>query len=404
MDPTETPLGFLRWDEAGRERLAALSGAEWSDLLVAVERSAGVPLLARRIRRAGINPPAAIAARLRGHTFAVAGKTLQARGVLAEALAATGRPMLLLKGIDLGDRLYGNAGHRQMGDVDFLVHGEDAMAYHAHLVDRGFTASGIPDAGMRAAEWHHHVIYAPPGPGQLPFELHWRLADGALGNAIDMAEIWSRSLPHPTLPQGARVMAAEDLFVYLCLHLQQHLFEVPATSLWDIAELLDCPALPLDWPVIWARAHAWGLTEGVQATLNLVTRLLGVPTQDFSNDAPDPTLLALLPQGPASLGQYPAFMTVADARLGKALAGGLGWRTRLDALWNGLLPPRLEVRTRYGRPDQSNWADLRSYARRLVAISRGKLPLLFAWASDRGGTRRSIDRINRLRRHLDQRR
>ena len=404
MSSAETALGFLRWDGASRERLGSLSDGEWSDLVVRVERSAGIPLLARHLRRTGITPPPAIAAPLRGHTFAVAGKTLQARSVLAEALVATRRPMLLLKGIDLGDRLYGNFGHRQMGDVDFLVHGEDAMAYHAHLVDRGFTASGVPDVEMRAAEWNHHVIYAPPGPGQLPFELHWRVADGPLGNAIDLAGIWSRSLPHPTLPPGARVMAAEDLFVYLCLHLQQHLFEVPATSLWDIAELLDCPALPLDWPVIWARAHAWGLTEGVQATLNLVTRLLGIPTRHLSDDIPDPALLALLPQGPASLGQYPAYMTFAGARLGEALAGGIGWRMRLASVWNGLLPPRHEVRTRYGRPGQSRWADLGSYTRRIAAISRGKTRLLLSWATDKGGTRRSIDRINRLRHYLDQRR
>ncbi|WEK00390.1 MAG: nucleotidyltransferase family protein [Candidatus Sphingomonas phytovorans] len=397
-------LRCLRWDSEGDRRLAGLTDADWPDLFALVERGAGLSLLARRLRRARLQPPAPFAARLRAHGMAVAARTLQARSLVAEAIAATGRPMLLLKGIDLADRLYGNLGHRQMGDVDFLVKDEDAMAYHASLVTLGFNAAAVPDAAMRSADWQHHLIYTTPNPSQLPLELHWRLAGDRHGALIDIAGIWSRSLAHDALPPGARMMAPEDLFLYLCLHLQHHLFEAPLTSLWDIAELLDHPALPLDWRIIDTRAEAWALTDTVRLTLHLVTQTLGVPTQHLLDGAADPATTALLPEGLASLGLYSGSATIVGARLGQALAGESGWRVRCGTLLRGLVPPRLEVRTRYGRPDQGFWGDLRSYVVRFRAISRGKSAVLLSWMINKDGIRRSMTRTNRLRVHLDRQR
>jgi hypothetical protein len=403
-DEAAALLGCLRWDAAGDSRLAALTQEEWPGLLAEAERDVGLSLLARRLRRASLRPPAPVASRLRAHGMAVAARTMQARALIGEAIAATGRPMLLLKGIDLADRLYANPGHRQMGDVDFLVKDEDAMACHAWLIARGFTASAVPDDAMRAIEWQHHLIYAPPGGSGLPFELHWRLAGGRLDSAIDMDGIWSRGLPHSALPDGARVMAPEDLFLHLCLHLQHHVFEVPLTSLWDIAELADCPALPLDWRIIRERAAAWGLYETVTATLHLVEQMLGAPMARHWDSIPDPALAALLPETAASLGSFPAIMPIAGARLGQALASGAGWQVRGAALLRGLVPPRLEVRARYGRPDQGLWGDLRCYAIRLRTIWRSKLAVLLSWASGKDDLRHSIDRINRLRDRFDRQR
>jgi len=202
----DADLRCLRWDAEGDRRLAALTADDWNRLAVALDGGAGLSLLARRLRRAGVEPPAAIAGRLRAHAMALAARTLQAQAQLATMIAATGRPALLLKGVDLADRLYGNLGHRAMGDIDFLVQPDDALAYHAQLLAAGFEASAAPDAAMRAVSWQHHTLYAPPaGPMRLPFELHWRLEGGEHGDRIDLSAMWDRSLPH-----GSAVRAPQE--------------------------------------------------------------------------------------------------------------------------------------------------------------------------------------------------
>jgi hypothetical protein len=310
---------------------------------------------------------------------------------------------MLLKGIDLAERLYRNPGHRPMGDVDFLVRDDDAMAYHDYLVGHGFRARHAPDATTRSVEWHRHVYYSPPpDPAQLPFELHWLLANGTAGRAIDMEGIWARSLPHSEQGELARVMAGDDLLLYLCLHLRNHAFEAPLTNLWDIAELVECDALKLDWETIWVRASEWGLTESVRIALYLVSKTLGSETRHISDWVPDADLERVLPDGLALLGRHSTDMPIAGARLGTLLSDHSGWRRRWQALARGLIPSRLEVRLRYGHPDQGLFGDLQSYWRRLHTIGGERLAATLSWATGKRDLRGRINRIARLRAHLEQ--
>lgn len=405
-DPQDEPLAArlrcLRWDAEGDRRLAAMSPACWTMLAATLEERAGLSLLARRVQRAGIKPPADVAQKLRANGLVLAVRNLQSRIALADTIKATNSPALLLKGVDLADRLYGNPAHRPMGDVDFLVHGQDAMAYHHHLLAKGFSARNAPDAATRSASWQRHVYYvAPPGGAALPFELHWRLANEKGSRFVDLAGIWARSLPHAEFGPLARVMSPEDLFVYLCLHLKDHVFEGPLTNLWDIAEMLECPRLPLDWDILWQRAREWRLVETVRITLHMVTRTLGVPTRHLSEWSPDASLETLFPDGLLLLGQHSDSMSHAGARLGQVLSSKTRWRDRLTALAQGLVPSRLEIRLRYGRVDQNAWDDIRSYLRRWRSIGVMKAGVLSSWLRRDSDMRPRIDRITRLKAHLD---
>lgn len=402
-DCTEA-LRCLRWDSEGDRRLRAMWPSSWPMLIATLEERAGLPLLARRLRRARLTPPPEIAATLRANSFAIAVRNLQSGMTLDRVISAAGRPALLLKGIDLADRLYGNPGHRSMGDVDFLVAEADAMAYHTHLLGEGFIARQSPDALTRSVDWQRHVYYdAPPNPAQLPFELHWLLADGKDGAIIDMAGIWHRSQPHATFGELARVMAPDDLFLYLCLHLRSHAFETPMTNLWDIAELLENSALSLDWNVIWQRAGEWRLTKAVRIALYMVSDTLGVSTRHLCDWTPDGPLQTLLPDGLALLGRHSTAMPVAGARLGLLLSSTSTWKMRAQALARGVLPTRVEIRLRYGHADQGILGDLRSYGTRLRAIGRGKAGVIASWSRGKGDLRKTVDRITRLRAYLNRR-
>ena len=42
-------------------------------------------------------------------------------------------------------------------------------------------------------------------------------------------------------------MTPEDLFLHLCVHLSRHTFETSLTQIWDLAELIEAPHVPVDW-------------------------------------------------------------------------------------------------------------------------------------------------------------
>jgi len=401
-DTAGTLIRCLRWDEEGDQRLATMSPASWTDLIGVLEHKAGLPLLARRLKRAAIVPPPEVAAKLRPNGLALAVRNLQSRIALAKAIRAAERPALLLKGIDLAERLYRNPAHRSMGDVDFLVHEFDAMAYHHHLTLQGFRARHAPDAAARSVEWQRHAYYAAPaGAIHLPFELHWLLANGKDGKTIDMAGIWSRSQPHATMGPHGRIMAPDDLFLYLCLHLKNHAFEAPLINLWDIAELIEDPELPLDWGNIWQLAAEWRLMEAVRITLYLITKTLGVQTRHISDWSPDASIEELLPDGLALIGRHSASMPIVGARVGLLLAPNISLGKRVRALARGVFPSRLEIRLRYGEVDQGTFADFRSYWRRLRTIGRDKMVAVGAWMRGDGDLRHQVGRISRLRAHME---
>jgi hypothetical protein len=400
MQDAAALLAGLRWDPAGGHRLNTLGATDWDALWTLIRDGDGQHLLARRLRRAGIEPPAPIAARLRRHALVVAQRSLAARAALRGALGATGRPMLLLKGIDLAERLYGNTGIRPMCDVDFLVNEPDIAAFDAHFRAHGYEPTPRPDEALVRSARHHHAVYRPPNPRHLPLELHWRLANDARYRDIDVAGIWSRTTAHRDLA-GARIMAPDDLFLYLCLHLKQHGFDTPLTQIWDLAEIVTSSRLPLDWPTIWRRAEAWHLTRTVQLALHLVTRVLGVPTAHLSDWAPDAALVRHLPDVLAQLGRHPNADQVTGPRVPVLLSSHSSWTERLHAIRDAALPPREEIRALYGQPGDGIWGDCLSYVRGWHHLLKLRGNAVRGTLTGTRDVRRHVDRVDALRRHLD---
>lgn len=401
MQDAAALLAGLRWDRDGEARLRALGPDEWNALWSLVRAGDGQHLLARRLKRAGLLAPPAIAARLQQHSLAVARQALAGRAALAAALRGTGRPMLLLKGVDLAERLYGNLGVRPMCDIDFLVREHDIAAFDAHFRAHGYEPTPRPQEALVRSPRHHHALYRHPDPRRLPLELHWRLANDAWYRSIDVDGIWARAIAHPGLATGAHVMAPDDLFLYLCLHLKQHGFDTPLTQIWDLAEIVSTPSLALDWPRIWRLAEAWHLTRTVRLALHLVSSVLGVPTAQLSDWTPDAALASQLPDVLSHLGRHPNADQVSGPRVPALLSSHSSWAERLRAFKDGALPPREEIRALHGQPGDGVWRDFLSYLRgwRHLFKLRGE-----AVRGSLGGApsvRRHIDRVSALRRHLD---
>ena len=398
----DTPLlCCLRWDGTGEERMRRLGVDDWSRLWTLVRAGAGQPLLARRLAATGVRPPPDIAAALRADIMRLAGRNLAGGHTLAEAIRATGRPALLLKGVDLGSRLYGNIGLRRMGDIDFLVRTGDVAAYDAHLLAQGYVATPRPSAALFASDSHHNAQYRHSVPGKLPLELHWRLANDSWARFVDEDAIWARAIALPQFAPEAHVMAPEDLVLYLCLHLKHHTFDTALTQIWDLAEIVQSPAFVVDWPLVHARAQEWRLTQALGIGLHMVTDVLGVPTRHVCDWTPDAELVRLLPDILPNLGRYPRVENVTSWRLSFFLSSQSSGRERWGALRAGLLPPRAEIRARYGRPQDRIWNDAASYLRRWRYLAGTWGGVVRQWLAGTPTVTRHIERTAALRRRLD---
>lgn len=392
-------LSCLRWDAVGDARLAALDGPGWTALLGIVEAGRGEALLTRRIARAGIVPPAAITAALARAAKALALRNMAGTASLLRALAAFERPVLLLKGVDIAQRVYGNLAQRRMGDIDILVRPEDVAACHAALIAGGYTTERPPTAFMLSGDRYMEAQYAAPQPRQLPVELHWRLTAMGLGREIDLDGIWARAQPLTQLGGHARVMAPEDLLLYLCVHIRHHAFDVPLTHLWDIAELMVWAGGGFDWPLVWRRARDWRLVRTLQLVFRQLETTLGVPAP-APPDAPAIPASVRLPDVMANLGLHPDHAGMNYRHVAAVFTAGAPATERAATLWRALFPPRADVAERLGVAPGS-WRSVAAYPAHWLAMAWRRRGLIGHWLRRDPKMRQALDQRHTLLAWLD---
>jgi hypothetical protein len=391
-------LRCLRWDTEGAHRLRSLTAADWVELWALLQAGDGLHFLARRLQQLGVTAPDEYADALRAHTMAIAARNLRGRIELATVANAIGRPILLLKGVDLADRLYRNLGLRPMGDIDFLVRRDDVCAYADHFRAHGYTVTPEPEAAILNSPRYHHLVCVPGGR-KTRLELHWRLGEEDTDDRIDLEGIWERALRIPQFAAQAFVMTPEDLFLHLCLHLSRHTFETSLTQMWDLAELIEAPHLPVDWTRTMRRADEWNTLKAVRVALYCAKESLGVSTDRISDWVPDDDLRQYLPDVLQNLGRFPYSDQVAGHRVALLLSPHSNWQLRLEAL-RAVFPPRAEMRARYGRPDDSLIDDLGSMVRHWRGLFGRKRKAVSGYFRGDPGVKTHVERVAALRLRL----
>jgi hypothetical protein len=194
----------------------------------------------------------------------------QLRTIVA-LLESHGVAVLPVKGPVLAASAYGDAAMRgASGDLDLVVSPSTFDRAVAIFAGAGYRRveelTEEHDHGDLSMEAHLFPLSASAGT---MVELHAQLRGSLQTPVMDVAAAMERSKPRPLLGAEFRMMATEDLFLYLALHAAQHLW---SRMIWtaDIAAMLR---QPLDWNTLLDRAGAIGAQHRLAVTLRLAVDL-----------------------------------------------------------------------------------------------------------------------------------
>ena len=212
-------------------------------------------------------------------------RQLDATGRAAAALAARGVPVLVLKGLPLGQRLYGTPFAKSAVDVDLLVPPEAFADAGRVLQGLGWRRS-VPDfpATPARTRWcdgvlDEHVFVGPGGK----LDLHRNL----LGNPFlfdpPFAELAGEAVTVDVAGRGLRTLSDAHQLPYLACHGSLHGWE-RLKWLCDFAMLVRLMGDDAVEQAA-ARGRDLGLTAAVAPALRLARRALHVPAPPPAADA-----------------------------------------------------------------------------------------------------------------------
>jgi hypothetical protein len=179
-------------------------------------------------------------------------------------------PALLPKGLWLDRFVYATPGSRYSYDIDIYVHDGDLDRASAALADSGF---------RRVANKHGIGLVYQSGEIPVLLELQtFRRPQKAKFRETylwDPKELWGRATEQRFGGATFLALRAEDLLVFLAVHLaERHHFE---RLIWirDIREIVNHYAASLDWQIVIDTAKRWRCATYVYFTLRLAQDLAG---------------------------------------------------------------------------------------------------------------------------------
>lgn len=188
---------------------------------------------------------------------------------MGRALAATGAPLLLLKGAALADTLYADSALRLIGDIDVILPPEWVGACRDRLLAMGYTPTRVDERPGRLLEATNQIQFAPPEGSPVSVELHWHLLDVPYYmRCVPMAWFWEHSEPLAIAGHTFRVLDAEANVLYLAAHLALHHGFRGLHSLLDLALLIVRAGAGLDWDTVIEAAQRFDLVCALQGTLD----------------------------------------------------------------------------------------------------------------------------------------
>jgi hypothetical protein len=224
-----------------------------------------------------------------------------------KAAETRGIETIVLKGLWLCEKNYGEPAMRPGGDIDILVRKSKVDACLALLEEQGI-----------GQYWHNlmhddyftrHHLHQQRCTRDLNiwFEIHWALDHPYTLLTVDYEGIFARAQPSTLLEAPIREMALPDLLLSLAIHLVKHAVYLPSLVeredlprviladgmlmyYLDIAEVIK-QNNNIDWDLTVQLAREWGAVDMLGSVLLICKRYFNTPV-------PDDVLAALPVTGP----------------------------------------------------------------------------------------------------------
>jgi hypothetical protein len=254
-----------RWPEHP-EGLPVAAALDPSGLVAEAGRHGLSGLALHALERSGARLPEPDLEQLRRDALGFRASSVKVKRLLGrslDALAAAGVVPVVLKGVPLAERLYGDAGHRASTDVDLWVAPADAARAQHALEGLGLRAA-------RAHEPHHVELYSPEGL----VELH-RYPIAPFGELVQGTALLDRAVEAETGGRRYRRLAPDDELLYLAVHATNHLLQRLAW-VYDL-KLLARAEPSLDWPRLLRTAAETGTAGLAFYALDAAARLMEAP-------------------------------------------------------------------------------------------------------------------------------
>ncbi|MDJ0652857.1 MAG: nucleotidyltransferase family protein [Xanthomonadales bacterium] len=127
--------------------------------------------------------------------------------------------VILLKGAALAGTVYPQWHLRMLGDLDLLVHPDQAAPARSVLLDAGYSQSPALPGSLVFSQ---HQLRRPLSPGLLStVDLHWALSNrNLLGGLFSWRELLDSAVPAGDLP--GRRLGPEHALLHACIHRTGH--------------------------------------------------------------------------------------------------------------------------------------------------------------------------------------
>lgn len=322
---------------------------DWSGIVAAAERERVAPLLYHATRDRRLVPEAASEQLAGAYVRTGLANTLRLRETasILQQLSAFGVPVMVLKGLSLAERVYGNVALRPMVDSDVLVRRRDVSAALAALYELGYRSAQPEIAPDVALAFENEVMLVRNGHLTWSLEVHWSLFDSPFyQDRLSEESLWAGAVPITVEGAPAFTPSSPLELLHLCGHLVLH--HRGRGLLWwnDIAEVIAYEGRSLNWDEVLSQAVALDLVMPLQAVLPTVAEKWGAVMP------PDvPARLETLVPRPVEARVYALLTSERSApgrRLLEDVQGMSGRGARLRFLLHNLFPSAAYMDERYG--------------------------------------------------------
>jgi hypothetical protein len=268
--------------------------------------------------------------------------------------AALGDPVLV-KGPALGERYYADPQLRPFADLDLLVPRERLAEATRAAIGLGYRVREEFRPEFGTLHGHDVHLVKQVGSRDADVEVHWRIGDDRLGEALDHGELMAGAERISVGGASVAVPGTPHQLLVVALHL---LSDRSKRLVWvrDV-ELVALAADEAEWERAFELADRLGLLWVLHRALDYAAAHLGL-----SRPRPRPA------GDPPAWGPLRAVEDLdmrASTHVGRLAA--LSWRERQAYLWAVLIPTREGLRGTVGGDDAPTWRLAARHASRALA-------------------------------------